>query len=138
MHGWTPFLATWQSEATRYFRALCLRGPSARPTSDSASFLLPTLTTETANLLSLSMQKWPSHRVFAPTLLKSDSTRGYFEKAQELRGTRGRGPRMGELFRGALSPTWCEQYMGFPLGWTELEPSETPSSPNAPKSSDGS
>ena len=27
---------------------------------------------------------------------------------------------------GALNPTWVEWLMGFPLGWTDLEPSETP------------
>jgi len=27
---------------------------------------------------------------------------------------------------GQLSPTWVEWLMGFPLGWTDLEPSETP------------
>lgn len=30
--------------------------------------------------------------------------------------------------RGSLNPTWVEWLMGFPLGWTALEPSETPSS----------
>jgi hypothetical protein len=29
---------------------------------------------------------------------------------------------------GLLNPTWVEWLMGFPLGWTALEPSETPSS----------
>jgi hypothetical protein len=29
---------------------------------------------------------------------------------------------------GALNPTWVEWLMGFPLGWTALRPSETPSS----------
>jgi hypothetical protein len=27
---------------------------------------------------------------------------------------------------GALNPTWVEWLMGFPLGWTDLKPSETP------------
>ena len=27
---------------------------------------------------------------------------------------------------GQLNPTWVEWLMGFPLGWTDLEPSETP------------
>ena len=30
---------------------------------------------------------------------------------------------------GKLNPTWVEWLMGFPLGWTDLEDSETPSSP---------
>jgi hypothetical protein len=29
---------------------------------------------------------------------------------------------------GALNPTWVEWLMGFPLGWTALPPSATPSS----------
>lgn len=33
---------------------------------------------------------------------------------------------MGETDGGALNPTWVEWLMGFPLGWTDLEPSETP------------
>jgi hypothetical protein len=27
---------------------------------------------------------------------------------------------------GKLNPTWVEWLMGFPLGWTDLEDSETP------------
>ena len=37
---------------------------------------------------------------------------------------------------GQLNPTWVEWLMGFPLGWTDLKPSETPSSPNAPNTSE--
>ena len=33
------------------------------------------------------------------------------------------------LVGGKLNPTWVEWLMGFPLGWTDLEDSETPSSP---------
>ena len=25
---------------------------------------------------------------------------------------------------GPLNPEWCEWYMGFPIGWTELPPSD--------------
>jgi hypothetical protein len=38
---------------------------------------------------------------------------------------------------GALNPTWVEWLMGFPAGWTELPPSETPSSRRSRKSSGG-
>jgi hypothetical protein len=37
---------------------------------------------------------------------------------------------------GALNPTWVEWLMGFPLGWTDCAPSETPSSPRSPNGSD--
>lgn len=31
-----------------------------------------------------------------------------------------------EELNGALNPDWVEWLMGFPIGWTALEPSETP------------
>jgi hypothetical protein len=36
---------------------------------------------------------------------------------------------------GQLNPTWVEWLMGYPLGWTALEPSEMPSSRRSRKSS---
>jgi hypothetical protein len=39
------------------------------------------------------------------------------------------------LGNGGLNPTWVEWLMGFPLEWTVLEPSETPSSRKSRKSS---
>lgn len=37
---------------------------------------------------------------------------------------------------GQLNPMWVEWLMGFPTGWTDLNPSATPSCPNAPNGSD--
>ena len=37
---------------------------------------------------------------------------------------------------GQLNPTWVEWLMGFPTGWTDLEHSETPSSPKSHNTSD--
>ena len=36
---------------------------------------------------------------------------------------------------GLLNPTWVEWLMGFPDGWTDLEPQETPSSHKSPNTS---
>jgi len=38
---------------------------------------------------------------------------------------RGKG-NLGEVIGGQPNPTWVEWLMGFPLGWTDLEDSETP------------
>jgi hypothetical protein len=38
---------------------------------------------------------------------------------------------------GRLNPAWVEWLMGFPIGWTDLGPSETPSSPQSQSTSDG-
>ena len=38
---------------------------------------------------------------------------------------------------GQLNPTWVEWLMGFPLGWTDLSASETPSCPSSSTQSSG-
>ncbi len=38
------------------------------------------------------------------------------------------GEALSHQIGGQLNPTWVEWLMGFPLGWTDLEDSETPSS----------
>ena len=55
------------------------------------------------------------------------------------RGSSARsGDGLATAAGGALNPTWVEWLMGFPVGWTDLEPSETPSSPRSPSTSDDS
>jgi hypothetical protein len=39
----------------------------------------------------------------------------------------------GKRIPGQLNPTWVEWLMGYPEGWTDLEHSETQSSPKSPK-----
>jgi len=50
------------------------------------------------------------------------------------------GGNMVRSFRrdcgGQPNPEFAEWVMGFPIGWTELEPLETPSSPRSPSGSD--
>jgi len=45
--------------------------------------------------------------------------------------------REPEAIGGQLNPMWVEWFMGFPLGWTDLEDSETPSSRRSLSGSDG-
>jgi len=40
-----------------------------------------------------------------------------------------------EKVSGRLNPTWVEWLMGFPIGWTASDVSETPSSPRSQNSS---
>ncbi len=58
-----------------------------------------------------------------PTPTSSDGTGGP--------GSSGRdgGPNLRTATGGQLNPMWVEWLMGFPAGWTDLEDSETPSSP---------
>ncbi len=74
--------------------------------------LLPTLTA-TANMLSPSMQKWPCHRnlTMLPTLCARD------EKGPGPAHTRS-GSDLPQAVGGHLSPTFCEWFMGAPIGFT--------------------
>lgn len=47
----------------------------------------------------------------------------------------GHTPQLPERIGGQLNPTWVEWLMGFPLGWTACDASETPSSPRSPSTS---
>jgi hypothetical protein len=42
------------------------------------------------------------------------------------------GDDLATQIGGQLNPTWVEWLMGFTLGWTDLNPSETPLSPRSP------
>jgi hypothetical protein len=57
------------------------------------------------------------------------------KKPYAERGGGKKGEQLPNAVGGSLNPTWVEWLMGFPVGWTDLEPSETPSSP---RSSSGS
>jgi hypothetical protein len=82
------------------------------------------------NLMAQVLERWPT-----PT------TRDYKDTGDSI--ANGTVPVNGLLGRavepskvnGSLNPTWVEWLMGFPLGWTDLEPSATPSSPKSSSSS---
>lgn len=102
-------------------------------TCADVSSLLPTLTAK-ANLLAPSMQKWPAHRRLLPTLTVTAYGSNQGGEAGRTGAVR---PSLNTLAGGTLHPQWCEWFMGFPDGWTELDdvPSVTPLSPPARKSS---
>ena len=90
---------------------------SGHHTDGGESSLLPTLTA-TADSLAPSMAKSPAHRRLQQTLCVA----GHYSNA----GGSKSGPRKltpyGEAAQagGTLSPTWCEWFMGFPIGYTEV------------------
>jgi hypothetical protein len=66
--------------------------------------------------LSAQVKSWPTPRT-------ADA------KGQGMSRTRADKPdNLSAQLGGSLNPMWVEWLMGFPLGWTALEPSETPSS----------
>jgi len=61
-------------------------------------------------------------RKFLPTPTLSCATGGQTSRGGERKGE----PLLAGIAGGPLNPTWVEWLMGFPLGWTDLEDSETP------------
>jgi hypothetical protein len=77
---------------------------------------------------------------FLPTLQAHDSVKGNakrFRKDGTKHGAANLKMKSADSDGGPLNPAWCEWYMGFPIGWTELEDSETPSSRKSRNSSVG-
>lgn len=101
-------LLTWRSSAIASNRLLFRLVPSTPSTDGTESGLWPTL----------SANDWKGSA-------KSGQRRGQITD-----------PAMGVIPpSGQLNPAWAEWYMGYPVGWTELLPSEIPSSRKSRKSS---
>jgi hypothetical protein len=68
------------------------------------------------------------HRQNLPTPMRGNNHWG--ARLDEWGGSSNpfRGTELGQL---RLNPCWVEELMGFPIGWTDVEPSETPSSPKS-------
>jgi hypothetical protein len=105
--------------------------PLVRHTFATEFGLLPTLTAK-QNMLCPSMQKWPAYRRLLPTLQAEDWRfgKGYSHEGKSQTPQR-------HLVNGMICPAWAEQFMGFPIGWTELKRSAMPSSRRSPNSSAG-
>ncbi len=105
--------------------------PTSRPpTSGSASGWLPT--TITGNDLSPTMQKWPAHRRLAMLMdklredgiLPTPTARLYGYNQGGAKGRVGKKRPSIETLCGGLSLSLREWMMGWPIGWTELQPLE--------------
>jgi hypothetical protein len=74
--------------------------------------------------LRTAVQLWPTPAA------RDGFPRGYTAPCSAKRLAAGHSVQLPERMsmqeRGPLNPTWVEWLMGFPLGWTDLEPSETP------------
>lgn len=110
-------------------------GAAVRP-SLSVIAKLPTPTAK-ANMLAPSMQKWAAHRNLWPTPTAVTDTGGAAMCKWGGSGARAKLRKMvtPQELNGSLNPMWVEWLMGFPLGWTDLGASATPSSLKSPSSS---
>ena len=134
---------TWKASATPAKRLLFRLVPSTPRTEGAGLPLWPTPTAMDARGLDRNLRKdatgersillsqkvamfpTPTARDYKSPDLNQESER--FSQKTELNSAVG----------GLLNPTWVEWLMGFPLGWTDLSASETPSCPSSSTPSSG-
>ena len=139
----TPCLMTWKALGTPQGRLIFQLARLAPHTTDEGCGLLPTpqagderaALTGTQNQLMLShvAKIWPTptarcYKGGGGAIMRKDgkSRLDMLDWLVESQNQPGR-----------LNPEWVEWLMGFPVGWTELKPLETPSSRKSQKSSGG-
>ena len=71
----------------------------------------------------INQERWPTP---AARDFRSPNSKPYSE-----RGGGKKGEQLPNAVGGQLNPPWVEWLMGWPIGWTALEPLETAKSPNA-------
>jgi hypothetical protein len=132
--GSDEFSETWPRWGTTVGGALYQLPPSAPGISASASGFLPTLTVcgnynrkgaspTSGDGLATALAK-------LPTLCARDYRFPGKSRLERTGGTHGEP--LPQVIGGPLNPTWCEWFMGFRLGWTELQPSATHKYRSAP------
>jgi hypothetical protein len=142
----TAYSGTWPRAGMTVNGTAYRRSPLAPLTGATDSSWLPTPSASSygsnrggsagrVGVVRYSLQAMAARNLW-PTPLAQDWKSG----ARPMSNETGR-PLREVVYRttpGPLNPTWVEWLMGFPLGWTDLSVSVTPSSPRSPSSSGGS
>lgn len=119
---------TWKVKATKFSRLYCQLAVSMRRIKEIEFGLLPTLTANTAPYQYSNGDKTRpvtltlvglAQRGLIPTLNANDAkNNGKREHSSQI--------QLCQILGGAINPEWAEEFMGYPIGWTELKDSETP------------
>jgi len=140
--GLAEFLETWPSAGMMQNGKTYQRQPWARLTLENGRGLLPTPRKNDSqkrgnfNVDTL-RNGFPAavKRLFLHTIGKNEpkgASKKRFRGSAHFRGAKiSEGLRNCETDPTYLHPSFAEAVMGFPIGWTELLPVETPSSPKS-------
>jgi len=126
--GWMPFSERWPRSgmmrngiAYRLTTLACL-------TSETGFGLLPTLT-QCGNHNRKGASNTSGDGIISalnkllPTLTARDyKSESCSQAFREKRNALKTGKTLPWVLGGILNPRWCEGFMGFPIGWTELKP----------------
>lgn len=132
----TRFTHRWSVKVIAPYQFLFQLRRLERGTSDNGYSLLPTLTVRDVSGHAYTLDHGDKRKrrlslVGRVRLMPTLQARDHFppHKPEYIAAKKALGHGMRNLndeIGGPLNPTWCEWYMGFPLGWTELQPSATP------------
>ncbi|SDV49224.1 hypothetical protein SAMN05216551_107164 [Chitinasiproducens palmae] len=115
------FLETWPRSGLM-LNGMCFQLPTLAHTIcvSASGSLLPTLTVNGNHNRPYPGKKSGQGLVTAIRLLPTLTTIGLNGGSNSRRATAKRGEPPTHI--GPLNPVWCEWFMGFPMGWTELKP----------------
>ena len=121
---------TWRSKVTWSGLSLFQLVPSGQTTEGIESGLLPTLTVcGNHNRAGLSKTSGDGLCHALGKLMPTLTARDYRHPGNvERQRNRRAHPTLPVSLGVKLTPAFCEAFMGYPEGWTELDPSEIPSS----------
>ena len=123
---------SWKPAATPAKRLLFRLVPSTPRTDGTGSVFWPTPTMRDykgANSLRHLMQEGNHHRAQlanAVVLYSTPQARDYRTGQRERWENPKKTKNLNDQIGGQLNPTWVEWLMGYPVGWTDLNASETP------------
>lgn len=128
------YSGTWPPSGTMRNGKAFLRPPLVPRTSATESSLWQTPSVEDAGRTGSAeaWREWLEAGHTTQARLRNQihwpTPRSFMHK--DIQTDRGKS-NLGEVVGGQLNPMWVEWLMGFPLGWTALEPSEMPLSPKS-------
>jgi hypothetical protein len=124
LEAWEPYSETWPRSGWMVDGTCYLR-PTLAPTIcvNASGSLLPTLTVNGNYNRPYPGKKSGYGLATAISLLHTLTKAGLNGGSNSRRAREKRG--LPPTHIGPLNPTWCEWFMGWPMGWTALEPLET-------------
>ncbi len=122
---------TWKIWRTPQNRCVYLLAPLALTTSENESLFWLTPTAHDANAIKRSREGWLKRMEYRKSINRNTTPPGSLAEQVLLSDIAPVVNVTGDILHridrgGMLNPEWVEWLMGFPIGWTELEHSETP------------
>ena len=146
---WDVFSETWPRAGTMRNGIVYQQVPLAPLTGGIESGLWPTPRAQEpgattvgygrglAELVEGKQQRWPTPTARDWRSQYAPNSQAFLQRMENKRGVNlvEELQRQGNI--GQLNPQWVEWLMGYPIGWTDLEDSATPSSRKSRNGSDG-